>query len=300
MIRSFIKKKMKAPFGSVAFDLCNTLFMIILCITTLYPFLYLITLSLTPTSVSQLSIESLFPKQVDFSNYKRVFESEMFLSAFVVTVLRTVIGTVVQVFFTMLVAYPLAKRFFPHRAFWTTFILIPMFFSGGLIPTYLIIKDLGMINSFWVYIIPGLISSSNLLIFRNNFMTFPNELEESAKIDGANEFTVFLKILIPLSMPVIATIGLWTAVAHWNSWYDNMIYVSNPKLMVLQQLLRKIVIEGTTAYMNTASDSATQVFTNPESVKAATTIVVTLPILCVYPFLQKYFMKGIMIGSLKG
>ena len=131
-------------------------------------------------------------------------------------------------------------------------------------------------------------------------MAFPEELEESAKIDGANEFKIFVRILIPLSMPVIATIGLWTAVAHWNSWYDNMIYVSNPDLMVLQQLLRKIIIEGTTAYMNTASDSATQVFTNPESVKAATTIVATLPILLVYPFLQKYFMKGIMIGSLKG
>lgn len=292
--------KIKRSRASVVFDCFNVLFMILLCITTLYPFLYLITLSLTPTTVSQLTFESLIPKAIDFSNYARVLKNELFANAFVVTVARTVIGTATQVFFTMLVAYPLSKKYFPHRGFWTMFILIPMFFSGGLIPTYLQIKNLGLMNSFWVYIIPGLISTSNLLIFRNNFMAFPEGLEESAKIDGANDFVVFIRILLPLSMPIIATIGLWTAVAHWNSWYDNMIYVSKPNLMVLQQLLRKIILEGSMAYMNTGSDSASMVFTNPESVKAAATIFVTLPILLVYPFLQKYFMKGIMIGSIKG
>lgn len=292
--------KIKRSRGSVIFDCFNVIFMILLCITTLYPFLYLITLSLTPTTVSQLTFESLIPKAIDFSNYVRVFKNALFGNAFVVTITRTVIGTFTQVFFTMLVAYPLSKKYFPHRGFWTMFILIPMFFSGGLIPTYLQIKNLGLINSFWVYIIPGLINASNLLIFRNNFMAFPEGLEESAKIDGANDFVVFLRILLPLSMPIIATIGLWTAVAHWNSWYDNMIYVSNPDLMVLQQLLRKIILEGSMAYMNTGSDSAAMVFTNPESVKAAATIVVTLPILLVYPFLQKYFMKGVLIGSIKG
>ncbi|HIT09649.1 MAG TPA: carbohydrate ABC transporter permease [Candidatus Merdivicinus faecavium] len=286
--------------GDRIFSLINGLVMVLLCFTTLYPFLYLLSLSFTPTTVSQLTFDSLIPKEFSLSNYARVFENDNFGQAFLVTIFRTVIGTFSQVFCTMLVAYPLSKRYFPHRSFWTLFVVIPMFFSGGLIPTYLQIKNLGLINRFLVYIVPGLINSSNLLIIRNNFMAFPEELEESAKIDGANEFKIFVRILIPLSMPVIATIGLWTAVAHWNSWYDNMIYVSNPDLMVLQQLLRKIIIEGTTAYMNTASDSATQVFTNPESVKAATTIVATLPILLVYPFLQKYFMKGIMIGSLKG
>lgn len=292
--------KIKYSAGSRIFDGCNTIFMILLCITTLYPFLYLFSLSLTPTTVSQLTLGSLIPKEIDLSNYARVLKNELFGNAFVVTIARTIIGTVTQVFFTMLVAYPLSKRYFPHRGFWTMFILIPMFFSGGLIPTYLQIKNLGLINSFWVYIIPGLINTSNLLIFRNNFMEFPEGLEESAKIDGANDFVVFLKILLPLSKPIIATVGLWTAVAHWNSWYDNMIYVSDPDLTVLQQLLRKIVLEGSIAYMNTGSDSASMVFTNPESVKAAATIVVTLPIILVYPFLQKYFMKGILIGSIKG
>lgn len=295
-----IKKRKKRSAGSIVFDSLNVGLMILLCISTLYPFLYLITLSLTPTTVSQLTLDSLIPKEIDFSNYARVIKNDKFGKAFAVTAARTVIGTGSQLFFTMLAAYPLSKRYFPHRGFWTTFILIPMFFSGGLIPTYLLIKSLRLNNTFWVYVVPGLISANNLLIFRNNFMAFPEGLEESAKIDGANDFIVFVRILLPLSKPIIATIGLWTAVAHWNSWYDNMIYVTNPNLTVLQQLLRKIILEGSTAYMNTASDSASMVFTNPESLKAAATIFVTLPILLVYPFLQKYFMKGILIGSIKG
>lgn len=294
------RNKIRHSAGSVAFDILNVIFMILLCITTLYPFLYLITLSLTPTTVSQLTFDSLIPKEIDLSNYIKVIQNDKFGKAMIVTVARTVIGTVSQVFCTMLVAYPLSKSYFPHKKMWTTFILIPMFFSGGLIPTYLQIKALGLINSFWVYIIPGLMNVSNLLIFRNNFLSFPAGLEESAKIDGANDVVVFLRILLPLSKPIIATIGLWTAVAHWNSWYDNMIYVNDPNLTVLQQLLRKIVLEGSMAYMNTASDSASTVFTNPESVKAAATIFVTLPILLVYPFLQKYFMKGTLVGSIKG
>lgn len=286
--------------GSIVFDSANTVFMILLCVSTLYPFLYLVMLSLTPTTVSQLNLGSLIPREIDFSNYARVLKNERFGRAFLVTAARTLIGTFTQIFCTMLAAYPLSKKYFPHRGAWTVFVLIPMFFSGGLIPTYLLIKGLGLMNTFWVYIVPGLINAGNLLIFRNNFMSFPGELEESAKVDGANDFVVFVRILLPLSKPIIATIGLWAAVAHWNSWYDNMIYVSDPNLTVLQQLLRKIVLEGSIAYMNTGSDSAFSVFTNPESVKAAATIFVTLPILAVYPFLQKHFMKGVMVGAVKG
>jgi len=181
------------------------------------------------------------------------------------------------------------------------FIVITMFIGGGLIPTYLLIMNLGMLNTFWALVIPGMISTFSMVIIRNFFMNLPDELEESAKMDGANDILILFKIIVPISLPVIATVSLWTAVGHWNSWFDAMIYVSsNPKMMTLALFLRRIIIENDvlTFSMMDTTERIKPAF--QATLKAAVLMLTTLPILIVYPFLQKYFVQGIMVGSLKG
>jgi putative aldouronate transport system permease protein len=204
---------------------------------------------------------------------------------------------------TIMTAYPLSKRYFPNRSLWTGLLVFTMFFSGGLIPSYILIRSLGIYNTIWALVLPGLISTYNMIIMRNFFMSIPAELEESARMDGANEYTVLVRIIVPISGPIIATIALWTIVGHWNAWFDSMIYISSSDKRVLQQILRQIVIEGTQQLMDLTNVGGGMIDTavlNTDAMKAATVMVATLPILLVYPFLQKYFVKGVMIGSLKG
>lgn len=287
----FLKRRTK---GDVVFELLNGLFMIILAFTTLYPFIFLVFQSLGNSARI-----SLLPTTVDFSAYRNVMKNSLVWSGFVNTVLRTVVGTVLSVLVTTGAAYALSKRRFPNRGFWTALFVFTMFFSGGLIPSYLLNRQLGLYNNFWVMILPTLISAYNMTIMRNFFMSLPGELEESATIDGANDIQIMFKIIIPVSLPIIATIALWNAVGHWNSWFDCMIYIQEPRRQVLQLILRRIVIDGTGQYVSFTGTQDTGTYT-PEAVKAATTIVATIPILLVYPFVQKYFVKGVMVGSLKG
>ena len=281
--------------GSVIFDYINGLFMILLSFSTLYPFLFLIFQSLGNSTRL-----SLVPSVCDFSAYQNVMTNSFIWSGFEWTILRTVIGTALSVLVTTSAAYALSKRWFPNRNFWTGMIVFTMFFSGGLIPSYLLMRGVGLYNSFWAMILPGLCSAYNLTIMRNFFMSIPGELEESAKIDGANDIQIMFRIIVPISLPIIATIALWNAVGHWNAWFDCMIYITDPKRQVLQLILRRIVIEGTGQFMSFTGNIENGTNFTPEAVKAATTIVATLPILLVYPFVQKYFVKGVMVGSLKG
>ena len=175
-----------------------------------------------------------------------------------------------------------------------------MFFSGGLIPNYILMKNLNLINSVWVLVLPGLIPTFYMLIARNYFQSLPESLEESARIDGANDFIILFRIIIPVSLPIIATVVLWVVVGHWNAWFDAMIYINSPRKQVLQVILRGIVILGTFENLEMSNISGQSNIVPPEAVKAATIIVATIPILAFYPFVQKYFVKGIMIGSLKG
>jgi len=200
----------------------------------------------------------------------------------------------------VLTAYPLSKKHFPHRGFWTGFIVFTMFFSGGLIPTYMVVKGLGLLNTVWALILPGLVPAYNMIIVRNYFMSISPSLEESAKLDGANDFTILLRIILPVSMPIIATVTLWTIVGHWNSWFDSMIYSQNARKQVLQVVLRRIVLEGSNEVVNMNAGMDDMSSVSPDNIKAATIMVATFPILMVYPFIQKYFVKGIMVGSLKG
>jgi putative aldouronate transport system permease protein len=206
-------------------------------------------------------------------------------------------------FFTVTTAYPLAKRYFPNRAFWTGLLVFTMFFSGGLIPSYILVRSLGMYNTIWALVLPGLISTYNMIIMRNFFMSIPSELEESARIDGAGEFCVLFRIVVPISGPILATVALWTIVGHWNAWFDSMIYITTGSKQVLQHILRQIILEGTMQVIEMNNYAATldpSSSVNTDAVKAATIMVATVPVLLVYPFLQKYFAKGVMVGSLKG
>lgn len=292
-------KGIKKSKSGIVFDSLNILFMIVFCLTTLYPFLFLLSLSFSPADVSFAKIH-IIPPRLSLVNYARVFSSEYISSGFVSTISRTVLGTFLTLVASLLTAYPLSKKYFPHRSFWTGFIVFTMFFSGGLIPNYLLMKQLQLFNSVWALVLPSLIPTFSMIIMRNYLMALPESLEESAKIDGANEFTILFRIIVPVSMPIIATVLLWTAVAHWNAWFDSLIYIQNQKKQVLQVVLRRIVIEGTSQMMDLNSYKVDDTNVNPETVKAATTMVVTVPIILLYPFVQKYFIKGIMIGSLKG
>ncbi|MGO4374043.1 carbohydrate ABC transporter permease, partial [Paenibacillus sp. MCAF20] len=196
------------------------------------------------------------------------------------------------------IAYPLSRKTLPHRSFYTMIILFTMFFSGGLIPSYLLIKELHLMDSRWVYIVPMLVPTFSMLVLRNFFMSIPQEVEESAKIDGANDIRVLLSIVLPLSKPVLATLALWTAVGHWNAWFDAVLYISDQSKQVLQFFLREIVVLNTDK--ETFGSTVVGNFKYETSIKAATVMFAVLPILVVYPFLQKYFVKGTMIGSLKG
>lgn len=293
-----INTHIKKSTGDIIFDVINYSLMIILAITALYPFLYLFSVSISEGA--SFSTLSLIPKRLDLRAYKRVLSNEYIASGFVNSVLRTVVGTLLTLLMNICTAYPLSKRDFPHRTFWTGFVVFTMFFSGGLIPTYLLINSLNLRDSFWVFVIPGLINTYNMIIIRNYLMSLPESLEESAHLDGANDFIILFWILIPISLPIIMTVGLWTAVGHWNSWFDSLIYIETPKKHVLQLVLRRIVLEGTEDMMQLGTDLDDPSSVNPDNVKSAAIVVTTLPIIITYPFIQKYFVDGIMVGSLKG
>ncbi|MCU6708631.1 carbohydrate ABC transporter permease [Paenibacillus sp. J5C_2022] len=281
------------------FDVLNYTVLIVLCLSTIYPFMFLLSLSLSPGDVSLTQIR-IIPSKVTFDNYMKVLTNDFIASGFANTMVRTLIGTALTVLVTIFTAYPLAKKQFPHRGFWTAFIVFTMFFSGGLIPSYFLVKSLGLMNSVWALVLPGLIHTFQMIIARNFFMSIPESLEESAKIDGANEIRILFQIVIPLSMPIVATLSLWTAVGHWNAWFDSMIYISDADKHVLQVVLRRIVLEGTQDMMDLNAMADEDLVANPETIKATTVMVATIPIIMVYPFVQKYFVKGMMIGSLKG
>lgn len=286
--------------GEKLFQVFAAVFVAGLCTAMVYPFLHIFSISFsTPQEAIRPGIH-LFPRAFSFIAYKRIFEYDMLWIGFGNSIFRTAVGTLLSLIALTLAAYPLSKKYLPHRNFYTMFIVITMFFSGGLIPTYFLIKSVGLYDSRWVYIMPTLINTFWMLILRNFFMNIPNELEESAKIDGANDLRILFTIVVPLSKPILATLSLWSAVFHWNAWFDGLIYVQDPSKTILQILLRRLVIDNNVDTFGNIMDSSEVESIIPETVKAAVIMCVTLPILLVYPFLQKYFIKGVMVGSVKG
>lgn len=234
-----------------------------------------------------------------------VFKDERLIDGFVISVFRTVIGTFLSIVATAIFAYGISKHELMGRNFYMVTCIVTMYFSGGLIPNYLLIRELGLMNSFWVMVIPGIISVWNMIIFRTFFKGIPPGLEESAHIDGSSNWGVFFRIVLPLSGPVIATLSLFTAVYHWNDWFAPSIYISNADLLPIQTKLQQILNANIMMEQMQNMDAAAQgrmsamKAVTTKSLSMATMMVATVPILCVYPFVQKYFVKGVLIGSLK-
>jgi putative aldouronate transport system permease protein len=283
------------------FDNINLLIMIMICAITIYPIWYVIVNSLNDGVDAMGGGIYWWPREFTFENYKAVFANPGILTAFGVTIAKTIIGTLTHVFFTAMVAYAISRQDLYGRNFYMVIGIITMFFSGGLIPYFLLIRDLGLFDNFLVYIIPTLFNFFHLIIFVSFFRELPTSLEEAAKIDGANDFMIFIKVILPLSMPVIATIALFQGVYQWNDYFAGVIFVNNPDLQPIQTYLYKVVAESSSNQMmaNAPGGITTKTVTS-QSIKLATMVVTTLPIMLVYPFLQKYFVKGMLIGSVKG
>ncbi len=280
----------------------NYIFLGLFALLALAPFVHVLAQSLSSHHAITSGKVSLWPVDFTIQAYIRVLSERAFLNSFAVSVLRTVVGTVVNVLITCLLAYPLSKSYIKGRSVIMFLIVFSMMFGGGMIPTFLIVKATGLLNSFWAFIIPGAVSAFNVIIMKNFFQSVPAELEESAKIDGASNMGILFRIVVPLSMPAIATIILFHGVAHWNAFFDTVLYISNRDLFPLQVYLRELIVFNNTDINMNASNSLNMDSTllALESLKAAALIASTVPILIVYPFLQKYFTKGIMLGSVKG
>lgn len=292
-------RRIKRSVGEHIFDVFNVIFLGLLAITMLYPFWYELALSLADAEKVAISKVYFWPEVVSFESYANVLSSKYIYYGYFWTIVRTVVGTVVALVLGFHFAYALSKKDFPNRKLWTSLLVFTMFFSGGMVPEYLLIRDLDLINSIWSLILPGAISAYNITIMRNYLMSLPDSLEESARIDGANDIVILYRIIVPLSLPILATVALWTAVSHWNAWFDAMLYIQDTNKQVLAITLRRIVLQGSNSVVSMSGEEVNATMTS-ETIKAATIIVATLPILCVYPFIQKYFVKGVMVGSLKG
>lgn len=292
---------MKQSRGEKVFAVFNYIILFLLAIATFYPFWEVIKISFsTPAEANSMTL-SLWPKVTSISAYQHVISNEYIWMGYKNTMIRMIIGVSIQLILMTLTAYPLSKKYFPNKDFWTLLIVFTMFFHGGLIPNYLLVTKTLMIgNTIWALVLPGAISTFSMIIMRNNFMALPESLEESAKIDGAGQLTVLMRIVLPLSMPIIMTVALWDIVGHWNAWFDCLIYIRDSKKYVLQAVLRKIIIDAAPQFTdyNVVVDDVSK--PSPEIVKCATIIVSSLPIMLIYPFIQKYFIKGVMVGSLKG
>ncbi|PMC34402.1 sugar ABC transporter permease [Bacillus sp. UMB0899] len=291
---------MKKTLGERLFDYGNIIFLVFLSIITLYPLLYILFASVSdPTYVAQNRGIMLAPKDFTLEAYTLVFKNPMIVTSYLNTLFYVVIGTTLNIFLTSLGAYALSRK----NVMWANLIMFmivfTMFFEGGLIPSYLLVSELNMIDTRWALIFPTAVSAFNLIIMRTAFQGIPASLEESARIDGANDFTILFKIILPLSLPVVSVMILFYGVSHWNSWFPAMIFLQDRELFPVQLILREILIANDTSSM-TSGVGTVDAIPIGETVKYATIVVATLPILCLYPFLQKYFVKGVMIGGIKG
>nr|WP_246059917.1 carbohydrate ABC transporter permease [Paenibacillus lautus] len=263
------------------------------------PFLYIFAVSFSSLHEYMSSDLLLWPNEWVLDSYRYIFASKSFIRSLGVTIFITIIGTLVNLAFTSAMAYGLTRKL-PGQSFMLFLVLFTVLFSAGMIPTYMIVKETGLLNSLWALIIPSAIAPFNLIVMRQFFLGIPEELNEAAYIDGANELTTFFKVILPLSKPALATFCLFYAVGHWNNYFAGILYLNDPTLWPIQVILRQIVLLNDP--MNSLG-SVTMMMENPpppETIQMAATLVATLPILIVYPFLQKHFAKGVMIGSVKG
>ena len=301
------RKKSKTSMSRKIFLLCNYLLMLLISFICIYPFWYIIIYSFSEPGLVDVNPPVFLPRGFSFSNYRDIFELQGFFHALLISVLRTVLGTAGAVLSCSFLGYLFTKNEMPARKWVYRFLILTMYVNGGMISTFIVIKSYGLLNNFWVYILPMLISAYNIVLIKTYVEQLPQSLEESARLDGAGYVRVFTAIILPLSKPIIATVAVFVAVGQWNSWFDNHIYTRGTEsLTTLQYLLYN--------YLNEAQRLAEQIKNSVNSggisqmvstisskgVRMTITVLASLPIFLVYPFMQKYFVKGIMVGAVKG
>ena len=276
-------------------DVIICVILIIYALLIIFPFWNAFVISISSVASYNKSTLLLWPTELDLSSYQKVFTNDNLWSGFGITMILLIGGTAYQLFFTVITGYALSRRNWTGKNLVMNMILVTMFFGGGMVPYYHLIRELGMMNTIWVMIIPGAIDTFNMLLMRNYFASLPPEMEESAKIDGANDIIIFAKIFLPLSLPMLATIGLFFAVGNWNSWYNAMLFIEDRSIWPLQMVLRNMITKvSTSGEQVDIKDDFSQGLT------MASIFFTIVPMMCFYPFLQRFFVKGIVVGALKG
>ncbi|WP_080835713.1 carbohydrate ABC transporter permease [Cohnella massiliensis] len=293
----------KDSLGDKLFGIINAAVLTLVLIAVLYPLWFVLIASISDAAAVLTGKVWLWPKDLTLAGYEIVLQNRELLNSYGNTVLYTVAGTAINLVLTVMAAYPMSRRDFKGRNALMVFIVFTMFFNGGMIPTYLLVKDLGMINTLWALVIPNAVSVWNIIIMRTFFQqSLPYEIQEAAQIDGCSDIHILLRIVLPLSKPILAVMVLFYAVGHWNAFFNALIYLTDRDLYPLQLILREILIQGQMASMMESGDTTGMArrIMEAESIKYAVVIIANLPVLLLYPFLQKYFVKGVLIGSLKG
>ena len=293
------KKKKKVSPGDRIFGIVVTLVVLAMCIMVLYPIYYMFIVSISDGNAVLRGDITVLPQGINFGAYKAVLTNEYVPRAYLNTILYTVIGTFIAVAMTALCAYPLSRKEFYGRGLFTGIVVFTMFFDAGIISNYMVVRSTGIMNTMWAIVLPGSINVWYMIIMRTFFADIPVELFESAKLDGANDLTIFAKMVLPLSKAVLATMVLFYAVGFWNQWLQPLIYLDDRKKFPMQLILRNIVL-GADAALSKSMSAATDMATMGLNIKYAVIFVTILPILVIYPFVQKYFVKGVMVGSVKG
>ncbi len=300
------EKKRKKSAGEITFQACNYLIFIILALICAYPFYYLIINSISANDLSASGAVNFLPQKIHFQNYIDVFKLNGIGRAMFISLARTVIGTVCTVLASAYLGFMFTQKRMWHRKLWYRLVVITMYFNAGLIPMFMTMKTLHLTNSFWVYIIPAIVQPFNIIMTKTYIESIPSSLQEAAEIDGAGTLTVFFKVILPVSKPILATIAIWSAVGQWNSFQDTLIYITDQKLYSLQYLLYTYLNQANslaTLVRNTGNVAAVANLATQQtatSIRMTISVIVVLPILFIYPIFQKYFVKGIMIGSVKG
>ncbi|KRE98520.1 ABC transporter permease [Paenibacillus sp. Soil766] len=283
--------------GNRIFDLINCALLLIIALVCVLPFVYVLAVSFTSPSEVARGGMILWPKEWSLASYRYIFSTNTLFRSMLVSIYITVVGTLINLLFTALMAYPLAKANLRGRQFILLAVLFTMLFGGGMIPTYFVVKSLHLTNTLWSLMIPSAISAFNLIVLKNFFQQIPDGLEDSARIDGCNDVSVLFRIVLPLSLPAMATFGLFYAVGHWNQFFNAILYINDNTKWPIQVLLREIVILASSSIGDNTIDT-TEI--QPLTIRMAVIVFATIPILLVYPFLQKHFAKGVMLGSVKG
>ncbi len=292
---SFVHKR-----GFSLFDAVNYLLVALISAACLLPFVYVVAVSLTSEDVYVPFDFRFFPKRLSFEAYTYILSTRTFMDALYSTVFVTTVGTALNLLFTFTAAYGLTKRELPHRGFINGLIVFTLVFSPGILPNYLLVRTLGLLDSYWALILPVLSNAWSLIVVRSFMESLPKELEDAACIDGCNELMVFNRIIIPLSMASIAAFTLFFAVAHWNTYFEALIYISSSRKRTLQVLVKALVLDASSNLAGSTAAYTDEIVVPSEVLRLASVVLAMLPILLLYPFLQKYFVKGVMLGSIKG